>query len=91
MTDLITGRVDLGSFAAGTMLPLMKEKQLKAVAVIAPKRSALVPDVPTTDEQGLTGINSGVQFMVLAPGSDAQAGDRRICRPSFARWSAIPR
>jgi tripartite-type tricarboxylate transporter receptor subunit TctC len=69
MTDLITGRVDLGSFAAGTMLPLLKEKQLKALAVIAPKRSALVPDVPTTDEQGLTGINSNVQFMVLAPGA----------------------
>jgi tripartite-type tricarboxylate transporter receptor subunit TctC len=69
MTDLVTGRVDLGSFAAGTMLPLIKEKQLKAVAVIAPKRSALLPDVPTTDEQGLTGINSGVQFMLLAPGA----------------------
>ena len=69
MTDLVTGRVDLGSFAAGTMLPLIKEKQLKAVAVIAPKRSALIPDVPTTDEQGLTGINSNVQFMVLAPGA----------------------
>ena len=67
MTDLVTGRVDLGSFAAGTMLPLIKEKQLKAVAVIAPKRSALIPDVPTTDEQGLIGINSNVQFMVLAP------------------------
>jgi tripartite-type tricarboxylate transporter receptor subunit TctC len=69
MTDLITGRVDLGSFAAGTMLPLLKEKQLKALAVIAPQRSALIPDVPTTDEQGLTGINFGVQFMVLAPGA----------------------
>jgi len=67
MTDLVTGRVDLGSFAAGTMLPLIKERQLKAVAVIAPKRSALIPDVPTTDEQGLIGINSNVQFMVLAP------------------------
>src|SRR5260221_2795974 len=67
MTDLVTGRVDLGSFAAGTILPLIKEKQLKAVAVIAPKRSALIPDVSTIDEQGLTGINSNVQFMVLAP------------------------
>jgi tripartite-type tricarboxylate transporter receptor subunit TctC len=51
------------------MLPLIKEKQLKAVAVIAPKRSALFPDVRSTDEQGLAGINSGVQFMVLAPGA----------------------
>ena len=68
MTDLITGRVDFGSFAAGTMLPLIKEDKLKALAVIvADKRSALIPDVPTTDEQGLPGINSNVQFMVLAP------------------------
>ncbi len=46
---------------------MIKENKLKAVAVIAPRRSALIPDIPTTDEQGLTGINSNVQFMVLAP------------------------
>ena len=73
MTDLVTGRVDLGSFAAGTMLPLIKENKLKAVAVIAPRRSALIPDIPTTDEQGLTGINSNVQFMVLAPAATPKA------------------
>ncbi len=76
MTDLVTGRVDLGSFAAGSMLPLLKDKQLKALAVIAPKRSALAPDVPTIDEQGLSGINSNVQFMMLAPGCDAETGGR---------------
>ena len=31
VTDLIAGRVDLGSFAAGSVLPLVKEGKLKAL------------------------------------------------------------
>src|SRR6267142_1065586 len=46
-TDLVTARVDFGSFAAGSVLPLVKDGKLKAVAVIAEKRSSLVPDVPS--------------------------------------------
>ena len=66
-TDLITARVDFGSFAAGSVLPLVKENKLKAVAVVQDKRSALVPNVPTTVEQGLPGLNAGVHFLVFAP------------------------
>ena len=66
-TDLITARVDFGSFAAGSVLPLVKDGKLKSLAVIQEKRSALVPDVPTTVEQGLPGLNAGVHFMIFAP------------------------
>ena len=66
-TDLITARVDFGSFAAGSVLPLVKDGKLKAVAVIQDKRSALVPDVPTVVEQGLPGLNAGVHFLLFAP------------------------
>jgi tripartite-type tricarboxylate transporter receptor subunit TctC len=66
-TDLITGRVDFGSFAAGSMLPLVSEGKLKAVAVVQAKRSALAPNVPTVAEQGLPGLNAGVHFMLFAP------------------------
>ena len=31
------------------------------------KRSDLVPDIPTTAEQGLPGLNAGVHFMMFAP------------------------
>jgi tripartite-type tricarboxylate transporter receptor subunit TctC len=67
--DLITARVDFGSFAAGSVLPLVKDGKLKSVAVIQDKRSALVPDVPTTVEQGLSGLNAGVHFLIFAPGA----------------------
>jgi tripartite-type tricarboxylate transporter receptor subunit TctC len=66
-TDLITARVDFGSFAAGSVLPLVKDGKLKAVAVVQDKRSALVPDVPTVAEQGLPGLNAGVHFLLFAP------------------------
>jgi tripartite-type tricarboxylate transporter receptor subunit TctC len=67
VTDLITGRVDLGSFAAGSVLPLVKEGKLKALAVVSETRSALVPDVRTTSEQGMPGLNAGVHFMLYVP------------------------
>jgi tripartite-type tricarboxylate transporter receptor subunit TctC len=67
VTDLISGRVDLGSFAAGSVLPLVREGKLKALAVVSEKRSELVPDVPTTTEQGMPGLNAGVHFMIYVP------------------------
>jgi len=66
-TDLITARVDFGSFAAGSVLPLVKDGKLKVVAVIQDKRSGLVPSAPTVAEQGLPGLNAGVHFLLFAP------------------------
>jgi tripartite-type tricarboxylate transporter receptor subunit TctC len=67
VTDLIASRVDLGSFAAGSVLPLVKDGKLKALALVGEKRSELVPDVPTTAEQGMLGLDAGVHFMLYAP------------------------
>ena len=67
VTDLIPGRVDLGSFAAGSVLPLVKEGKLKALAVVSDKRSELIPETRTTTEQGMPGLNAGVHFMLYAP------------------------
>ena len=67
VTDLIAARVDFGSFAAGSVIPLVRDGKLKAIAVVADKRSALVPEVSTTTEQGLPGLNAGVHFMIYAP------------------------
>ncbi|MPZ41167.1 MAG: tripartite tricarboxylate transporter substrate binding protein [Rhizobiales bacterium] len=68
-TDLMTGRVDFGSFAAGSVLPLVNDGKLKSIAVIQAKRSTLAPTVPTTVEQGLTELDAGVQFLLFAPGA----------------------
>jgi len=72
-TDLVTARVDLGSFAAGSVLPLVRDGKLKSIAVVAAKRSGIVPDVPTTTEQGLPGLDAGVHFMIYAPAATPKA------------------
>ena len=68
MNDLVAARLDFGGFLAGTTKPLIAGGQLKGLAIVADKRSELVPDIPSTAEQGLPGMNShGVHFMMFAP------------------------
>jgi tripartite-type tricarboxylate transporter receptor subunit TctC len=67
-TDLITARVDFGSFAAGTVTTFLQDGKLKGLAVVQDRRSPLVPTVATTTEQGLPGLDAGVHFMLFAPG-----------------------
>jgi tripartite-type tricarboxylate transporter receptor subunit TctC len=48
-------------------LPHIKAGRLKALAVLGPKRSALLPDVPTVAESGLPGYALTNWFGLLAP------------------------
>ncbi len=45
----------------------LKGGTLKAVAVLAAKRSSHLPDVPTSAEAGLPGFESGLNYGLLAP------------------------
>ncbi|MET0670190.1 MAG: tripartite tricarboxylate transporter substrate binding protein [Xanthobacteraceae bacterium] len=68
MTDLIAARLDFGAFLAGTTKALVADGKLKALAVVAEKRTPLMPDVATTTEQGFPGMDSAAtHFMLYAP------------------------
>ena len=45
----------------------LREKRLRALAVMAPKRSSLLPDVPTVKELGLNGVEAASFTGILAP------------------------
>jgi tripartite-type tricarboxylate transporter receptor subunit TctC len=51
--DVMAGRVDLEVGAISSMLPLVRNGSLKALALISPQRSALAPEIPTSAEAGL--------------------------------------
>jgi tripartite-type tricarboxylate transporter receptor subunit TctC len=55
ITDVIGGRVDWFFAPVVSALPLVKDGKLQALAVGTPKRSAALPDVPTTTELGFAG------------------------------------
>ena len=42
------------------------------MGVVAETHSALLPDVPTTAEQGLPGLEAGVHFMLYAPAATSK-------------------
>jgi len=50
--EVVAGRVDFMSFGLASVLPFIREGRLLALAVSTPKRSAALPDVPTTLELG---------------------------------------
>jgi tripartite-type tricarboxylate transporter receptor subunit TctC len=73
MTDLIAARVDFGTFLAGTTKTLVQDGKLKALAIAQDKRSDLMPEVPTTAEQGFPGLMGGVHFLLFAPAKTPKA------------------
>lgn len=67
MFALITGETDLVTIGPPAALPLLREKRLKALAVLRDKRIPQLPEVPTSVESGLPGWISNTWYGVLAP------------------------
>ena len=65
--DLIGGRVMLTMDSLVQSLPHIKAGRLKALAVLGPRRTALLPEVPTIAESGLPGYALTNWFGLLAP------------------------
>lgn len=65
MIDLISGQVDLMFDGIGPGLPHLTAQKLKALAVAAPNRLPLLPDVPTTAEAGLRDVAMALWFGVV--------------------------
>src|SRR4051812_33788243 len=79
-TDLLAGRVDLffDSNAAG--LPYVQSGQARGIAVLSSKRSALVPDVPTMSEAGVTGLDVDSWLGIFAPAKTPPEAIARLRR-----------
>lgn len=65
--DLVGGQIDMMIVDLTTSLPQVKAGKLKALGVSSPKRSPLVPDVPTIAEAGLPGYEMSYWNAVYAP------------------------
>jgi len=64
LVDVMGNNVPLMFDGIGTSLPLLKSGKIKAIAVSTPKRSPLLPDVPTFTELGYPNLE-GMSWMGL--------------------------
>lgn len=68
MTDVLAGRIQMMFPTLPVALPQIKAGALRAIAVSSPKRSELVPDIPTVAESGsLPEFSVSVWVGILAP------------------------
>ncbi|SNT24600.1 Tripartite-type tricarboxylate transporter, receptor component TctC [Noviherbaspirillum humi] len=67
LVDTIAGQVDMSFPVLSAAQPHVQGGKLRAIGVTGPKRSPLMPDVPTLAESGVPGYNFETWFMVFAP------------------------
>ncbi|MGE5523148.1 MAG: tripartite tricarboxylate transporter substrate binding protein [Rhodospirillaceae bacterium] len=67
-----------------TALPFVKADRLRALAVTSAERSALMPNLPTIAEKGLSGYSVSSWFGICAPGGTPTAMVSRLSRQMSA-------
>src|SRR5882672_6088371 len=67
MNDAMAGNVQLVLIGITAAAPQIKAGKLRALAVLAPQRSAALPEVPTAAEAGLPGFDVTTWYGLLAP------------------------
>ena len=65
--DLIAGRIDYWCLTAGTALPQIESKRLKAIAVLTRNRSPILPDLASAHEQGLKDFEADLWYAFFLP------------------------
>jgi tripartite-type tricarboxylate transporter receptor subunit TctC len=67
LQDLVAGRIDYMCNTIQTGVAQAKAGKVKAIAVMAAKRSAAIPDLATSGEQGLPGVEASVWNALFFP------------------------
>jgi tripartite-type tricarboxylate transporter receptor subunit TctC len=67
MTAMLGNQVDLMILQAAAVMPQAKAGTVKILANLSPKRSQVIPDVPTSDEAGVPGWYAAGWFGLFAP------------------------
>jgi len=67
LQDVIAGHVQIMFATASSVVSLIQDGKVRAIAVTTLKRTALMPDLPTIDELGLKGFDATTWHGLVAP------------------------
>lgn len=65
--DLMGGRIDYFCDIIVTAVPHVQAGNVKAIAILSPSRSPMLPDVRTADEQGLANLDTSNWYGLFLP------------------------
>ena len=65
--DLVGGRIDISNSTLPSVLAQINAKQIRGLAIGSPRRNPHLPDVPTLEEQGVSGANASSWAGFFAP------------------------
>jgi len=78
LQDLTAGRIDYLCDAVTTALPQIQAHNVKAIAVLSRKRTTVLPDVPTAQEQGLADFEANNWIALFYPRRVPEAIVRKL-------------
>jgi len=78
LQDLVGGRIDYMCATVQSGAAQAKQGGVKAIAVMAEKRLPIIPDVATTGEQGLSGVEASVWNAFFFPKGTPEAIVRKV-------------
>lgn len=67
LQDVLAGHVQMMFATAASVIGLIKNDKVRALAVTTPKRTALLPELPTVDELGIKGFDATTWHGLVAP------------------------
>ncbi len=89
ISDVVAGQIHSTIATAPVSLPLVKAGRLKILAAAVPKRSPLLPDVPTFAESGVNDVNVSNWYSVMSVAGTPQPVIKRL-NEEIARAIASP-
>lgn len=78
VADTVAGQTQIMFPSLFTASPFVKAGKLRALAVAGPKRSAVMPDVPTLEELGVKGVDVTQWYAFFAPAKTPRAVVERL-------------
>lgn len=67
MQDVMAGRIDYECLSLPLALPQITAKTLKTIAILGKRRSRVLPNLASADEQGLTGFDAPSWYALFLP------------------------
>lgn len=80
LTDVLSGNAALMVAPLGSALPSIADGRLRAFAVMAPRRAARAPDIPSIAEAGYPNLDFTLWYAIWAPRGYPEAEAERLNR-----------